>query len=161
MSGSADKTLRVWDARLGVCLRRFSGHAGSIRTVLIIDALSRVYSGSYDTTARSVCPPLPPFLVFGTPQRFYIKLEVLLVLPFLYFTSMFVESFQFPFFQRTDVFSPSYSVLGIYERDSVFWCIADTRQRLRAWPRLSRQACWRLDLMMGQHVFGAWPRRSV
>lgn len=35
MTGSSDKTARLWDVQRGTCVRVFNGHSGAIRTVAI------------------------------------------------------------------------------------------------------------------------------
>ena len=50
VTGSRDRTLRVWDVQRGRLLRVLEGHTQSVRC---LDACgSRVVSGSYDCTAR-------------------------------------------------------------------------------------------------------------
>jgi F-box and WD-40 domain protein CDC4 len=60
VSGSRDKSLRVWDIHRGVLLRQLVGHSGSVRCVEI--AGNMAVSGSYDNTARVglLYRPLPP-----------------------------------------------------------------------------------------------------
>ncbi|KAI5190067.1 F-box and WD-40 domain protein 7 [Nematocida minor] len=49
-SGSTDRTAKIWDAFLGVCLKTFIGHTSTIRTVLLTDEY--VITGSRDFTIR-------------------------------------------------------------------------------------------------------------
>jgi len=50
ITGSRDSTLRVWDVRIGVCLRVLEGHASGVRCLDVSGG--RVVSGSYDSTCR-------------------------------------------------------------------------------------------------------------
>ena len=51
VSGSRDKTLRVWDAVTGECVTTMMGHARAVRSVVCLSDGS-VVSGSYDTSIR-------------------------------------------------------------------------------------------------------------
>jgi hypothetical protein len=52
VTGSADRTARVWDASTGAELRRLIGHGGSIWSVGVTPDGSRVVTGSSDSTTR-------------------------------------------------------------------------------------------------------------
>lgn len=52
VSGSADKTLRVWDLETGTCTRTFEGHTGEIWSVAITPDGRYAVSGSSDKTLR-------------------------------------------------------------------------------------------------------------
>jgi WD40 repeat protein len=52
LSGSADRTLRLWDAHTGKCLRVFAGHAGLVRGAALSPDGKRALSGSSDKTVR-------------------------------------------------------------------------------------------------------------
>ncbi len=51
MSGSNDKTLRVWDIHSGLCLQELKGHEDWVSTVAVINE-QKVVSGSWDKTLR-------------------------------------------------------------------------------------------------------------
>ena len=50
VSGSTDRTLRVWSATTGGCLHTLVGHTSTVRCVLLANGF--VVSGSRDTTVR-------------------------------------------------------------------------------------------------------------
>ncbi len=52
LSGSADKTLRLWDLVSGQCLRTFEGHSESVHSVAISPDGRWGLSGSWDETLR-------------------------------------------------------------------------------------------------------------
>ena len=52
VSGSGDKTLRVWDLESGQCLRTLEGHSDSVESVSVTPDGRRAVSGSGDTTLR-------------------------------------------------------------------------------------------------------------
>jgi len=52
LSGSRDKTLRLWDVATGRCLRTFEGHTHSISSVCFSLDNRRALSGSLDNTLR-------------------------------------------------------------------------------------------------------------
>ena len=52
VSGSDDKTVRLWDAETGTALQTFAGHLGSVRSVAFSLDGKQVVSGSYDKTVR-------------------------------------------------------------------------------------------------------------
>jgi WD40 repeat protein len=51
VSGSDDKSLRVWDTASGACERVLEGHTGSVLSVAVLPD-GRVVSGSFDNTPR-------------------------------------------------------------------------------------------------------------
>ena len=52
LSGSSDRTLRLWRASDGALLRTFGGHTGSIESVAFAADGRTFASGSSDGTAR-------------------------------------------------------------------------------------------------------------
>jgi WD40 repeat protein len=50
ISGSGDKTIRIWDINTGKCLKTLEGHYGWVKSVFAKDNL--VISGSNDNTIR-------------------------------------------------------------------------------------------------------------
>lgn len=52
VSGSADETVRLWDASDGKLLRTFKGHTGAIFSVAFHPGGNQVASGSYDQTVK-------------------------------------------------------------------------------------------------------------
>ena len=52
LSGSDDKTVRLWDVESGRCLRVLEGHSDSVWSVAFSGDSSRALSGSYDKTVR-------------------------------------------------------------------------------------------------------------
>ena len=52
ISGSWDKTLRLWNVDTGECLQTFSGHTDSVRAVSLTPDGRRALSGSWDKTLR-------------------------------------------------------------------------------------------------------------
>jgi WD40 repeat protein len=52
VSGSSDKTVRLWDATTGVELARFDGHTAEVMAVAFSSDGTLVASGSYDNTVR-------------------------------------------------------------------------------------------------------------
>ena len=51
VSGSSDKTLRIWNASSGECEQVLSGHAGWVSCVSVLSD-GRIVSGSSDKTLR-------------------------------------------------------------------------------------------------------------
>ena len=52
VSGSRDKTVRVWDAGTGECVRRLRGHSSGVVNTVAWSGGSKVASGSADKTVR-------------------------------------------------------------------------------------------------------------
>jgi WD40 repeat protein/serine/threonine protein kinase/DNA-binding XRE family transcriptional regulator len=52
LTGSADKTARLWDAASGTEIRTFSGHTDAVVSVVFSPDGKYVLTGSYDNTAR-------------------------------------------------------------------------------------------------------------
>ena len=52
LSGSHDRTLRLWDLETGAELRRFEGHEGWVNSVAVLADGRRALSGSEDRTLR-------------------------------------------------------------------------------------------------------------
>ena len=52
VSGSEDKTLKLWDASTGNCLATWKGHSDYVNSVAVFPAGDRVVSGSDDKTLR-------------------------------------------------------------------------------------------------------------
>ena len=50
-SGSADKTIKIWDMETGQCERTLRGHTSSVRA-LASCARGKLASGSFDTTIK-------------------------------------------------------------------------------------------------------------
>jgi len=52
LSGSDDKTLKLWDVKTGECIRTFEGHEGSVRSISFSPDGRYVLSGSKDGTLK-------------------------------------------------------------------------------------------------------------
>lgn len=52
VSGSSDKTLRVWDLKSGQAVRTLNGHTGSVNAVALTPDGLRAVLGSDDETVR-------------------------------------------------------------------------------------------------------------
>jgi F-box and WD-40 domain protein 1/11 len=50
MTGSNDKSIRIWDPNSGECLKILKGHKDLVRTLAYDAIRGRVFSGSYDKT---------------------------------------------------------------------------------------------------------------
>lgn len=48
MTGSNDKTIRIWDPSTGECLKVLKGHKDLVRTLAYDPLRRRIFSGSYD-----------------------------------------------------------------------------------------------------------------
>ena len=53
-SGSADKTVRVWDWGSGACVATLEGHSGSVLSVAFNPSGTRLALGNLDNTVRVV-----------------------------------------------------------------------------------------------------------
>ena len=52
VTGSADRTARVWDAKTGAELVQLKGHTDEVRSVAVTPDGARIVTGSADRTAR-------------------------------------------------------------------------------------------------------------
>ena len=52
LSGSDDKTLKLWDLESGACLRTLEGHSGWVRSCVVLPDGRRALSGSGDKTLK-------------------------------------------------------------------------------------------------------------
>ncbi len=52
MSGSEDKTLKIWDLATGNCLATLTGHTSSVRVVALTSDGAKIVSGSDDKTLK-------------------------------------------------------------------------------------------------------------
>ena len=52
ISGSYDKTVRIWDAETGKQIHQLNGHDGDVMSVAISNDCKRIISGSDDKTVR-------------------------------------------------------------------------------------------------------------
>ena len=52
VSGSFDRTVRVWDAQSGECLRTLEGHSDWVKSVALSGDGTRIVSGGLDDTVR-------------------------------------------------------------------------------------------------------------
>ena len=52
VSGSEDKTLKLWDASTGECLATWEVHSNGVNSVAVFPAGDRVVSGSHDKTLK-------------------------------------------------------------------------------------------------------------
>jgi hypothetical protein len=52
VSGSVDKTVKIWDAGSGAYLKTLKGHSGSVRSVAFSHDGTQVVSGSVDKTVK-------------------------------------------------------------------------------------------------------------
>jgi WD40 repeat protein len=51
-SGSADETLKIWNAQTGQCVSTLNGHSNSVESVAWNNDGSKLASGSWDKTVR-------------------------------------------------------------------------------------------------------------
>ena len=52
VSGSSDKTVRIWNADTGECVRVLEGHSDCVWSVSLSEDASMIISGSWDKTVR-------------------------------------------------------------------------------------------------------------
>ncbi|MHC1590710.1 MAG: WD40 repeat domain-containing protein, partial [Candidatus Helarchaeales archaeon] len=52
ISGSADRTIKIWDVETGSCLRTLFGHSDAIISVAVTRDGKRIVSGSADKTIK-------------------------------------------------------------------------------------------------------------
>ena len=52
VSGSSDKTIKIWDFKTGKCLNTLEGHSYSVNSVAISPDGKYIVSGSYDKTIK-------------------------------------------------------------------------------------------------------------
>ena len=52
VSGSYDKTIRVWNVDTGECILTLKGHTDGVRSVVFNHDGTKIVSGSYDNTIR-------------------------------------------------------------------------------------------------------------
>lgn len=52
VSGSSDKTIRIWDLESGDCIRKFVGHNATVKSIVVVPKRKRVVSGALD---GSIC----------------------------------------------------------------------------------------------------------
>ena len=52
ISGSKDKTIKIWDANTGQCLKTLEGHTGTVRSVAYSPDGTKIISGSWDDTIK-------------------------------------------------------------------------------------------------------------
>ncbi|MEE1323143.1 MAG: hypothetical protein UHE91_04910, partial [Bacteroidales bacterium] len=52
ISGSADKTVKIWDANTGECLKTLEGHSKYVYSVAFSPDGKHIVSGSYDDTIK-------------------------------------------------------------------------------------------------------------
>ena len=52
ISGSDDKTIKIWDANTGECLKTLEGHSSNVQSVAYSPDGTKIISGSQDTTIK-------------------------------------------------------------------------------------------------------------
>ena len=52
ISGSDDKTIKIWDANTGQCLKSLEGHSDYVNSVAFSPDGTKIISGSTDTTVK-------------------------------------------------------------------------------------------------------------
>ena len=52
ISGSGDKTIKIWNANTGQCLQTLEGHSGSVYSVAYSPDGTKIISGSFDYTIK-------------------------------------------------------------------------------------------------------------
>ncbi|ORY01188.1 WD40-repeat-containing domain protein [Clohesyomyces aquaticus] len=52
VSGSSDKTVKIWDASSGACLQTLEGHSGEVASVGLSPDSTQLASGSWDNTGH-------------------------------------------------------------------------------------------------------------
>lgn len=51
-SGSSDRTIRVWNAQTGQCLRKFEGHRRGVESIVCLSSSLTIYTSSSDGSIR-------------------------------------------------------------------------------------------------------------
>ncbi|MEE0961888.1 MAG: hypothetical protein U0L54_05005, partial [Bacteroidales bacterium] len=52
ISGSNDKTIKIWDANTGECLKTLEGHSQPVYSVSYSPDGTKIISGSFDNTIK-------------------------------------------------------------------------------------------------------------
>ena len=61
LSGSQDKSVRLWDLRTGQCVRVMEGHSNFVWSVSMDSACKTAVSGSYDLSLIHISEPTRPY----------------------------------------------------------------------------------------------------
>lgn len=79
VSGSADKTLKIWNLQTGLCISTLEGHEGTIGGIAITPDGRRAISASYDQTLRIWELPESDVLDEAPPESRYTNAKVVLI----------------------------------------------------------------------------------